>query len=153
MRLLPLLLIPRVLSFKNSLNTRKILNRLPFALLGAIFWLFVYIVFSKVLIYFKGIEVFGDVLSAKLLSMVFLSFLSLLIMSNIITALSTFYLSRDIELLLTTPVDIKKIHSAKTMETFITSSWMVMSFALPILIAYGNVYEAGPLYFSAGRCS
>lgn len=149
MKILPLPLIPRVLSFRNSLNTKKILNRLPFALLGVIFWLFIYIIFHNILIYFKSIEVFGDILSAKLLSMIFLSFLTLLIMSSIITALSTFYLSRDIEFLLIKPVDVKKIQYAKTIETFLTSSWMVISFALPVLIAYGNVYKAGILYYLA----
>ena len=147
MRNFPLLFVPKVLSFRNSVNPRKILHRLPFVLLGVIFWLFIYVIFSRVLIYFKGIEVFGDILSAKLLSMVFLSFLSLLVMSNIITALSTFYLSRDVEFLLTMPLDIKKIQFAKTIETFLLSSWMVMSFALPVLIAYGNVYRAGLLYY------
>jgi hypothetical protein len=147
MRIFSLLFIPKVLSFKNSINPKKILNRLPFALLGVIFWLFIYIIFSRILIYFKGIEGFGDILSAKLLSMVFLSFLSLLVMSNIITALSTFYLSKDVDFLLTTPLDIKKIQSAKTIETFLLSSWMVMSFALPVLIAYGNVYRAGIFYY------
>jgi ABC-2 type transport system permease protein len=147
MRIFPLLFIPNVLSFKNSITTRRILNRLPFVLLGVIFWLFIYIIFSRILIYFKGIEVFGDILSAKLLSMVFLSFLSFLVMSNIITALSTFYLSRDVEFLLTVPVDVGKIQFTKTIETFLLSSWMVMSFALPVLIAYGNVYKAGFLYY------
>jgi len=142
-----LLIIPKIFSLKNSINTRKILNRLPIALLGVIFWLFIYIIFSKVLVYFKGIEVFGDILSAKLLSMVFLCFLSLLVMSNIITALSTFYLSRDVEFLLSMPLEMKKIQFAKTIETFLLSSWMVMSFALPVLIAYGNVYRAGLLYY------
>lgn len=147
MSVLPLLFVPKFLSFKNSLDTKKILGRLPFALIGIVFWLFIYIIFSKVLIYFKGIEVFGDILSAKLLSMVFLCFFSLLIMSSIITALSTFYLSRDLELILDKPVDIKKIHSAKAAETFFVSSWMVMSFALPVLIAYGKVYGAGLIYY------
>lgn len=147
MRVLPLLFVPKFLSFKNSLGTKKILGRLPIALIGIVFWLFIYIIFSKVLIYFKGIEVFGDILSAKLLSMVFLCFFSLLIMSSIITALSTFYLSRDLELILDKPVDIKKIHSARFAETFFVSSWMVMSFALPVLIAYGKVYGAGLIYY------
>ncbi len=147
MRISALLLAPKVLSFKNSVNIKKILNRLPFVLLGILFWLFVYIIFYKILIYFKSIEIFGDILSAKLLSMIFLSFLSLLVMSNIITALSTFYLSRDIELLLTRPVAMKNIQTAKTIETFINSSWMVILFALPVLIAYGNVYKSGVLYY------
>jgi ABC-2 type transport system permease protein len=147
MKLFPLLFIPKILSFKNSLNSKKIVNRLPFVLLGVIFWIFVYTIFCKILLYFKGIEIFGDILAAKLLSMIFLSFLSLLIMSSVITALSTFYLSRDIELLLTSPVNMKKIHSAKTTETFLASSWMVVSFALPVLIAYGDVFRAGVFYY------
>src|SRR4030066_2185751 len=114
MRIAPLLLTPKILSFKNSINIKKILNRFPFVLLGILFWLFIYIIFYKILIYFKSIDVLGDILAAKLLSMIFLSFLSLLVMSNIITALSTFYLSKDIELLLTRPVDVGKILSAKT---------------------------------------
>lgn len=149
MRFLPLLFIPKVLSLKNSLDTRRILSRFPLTLLGVGFWLFIYIIFRKVLIYFKSTEVFGDILTAKLLSMVFLSFLSLLIMSNILTSLSTFYLSRDLELLFTRPVSTKKIQTAKTLETFLASSWMVILFALPVFIAYGNVYKAGPIYYIA----
>ncbi|MBI5050658.1 MAG: hypothetical protein HZC11_07285 [Nitrospirae bacterium] len=147
MRFLPQLFIPKILSLKNSLSRQRILSRLPFALLGAGFWIFIYIIFRKVLIYFKGTEVLGDILSAKLLSMVFLSFLSLLIMSNILTALSTFYLSRDLELLFTKPVSTRRIHAAKTLETFLASSWMVMLFALPVLLAYGDVYKAGLMYY------
>ena len=85
MKLFPLLFIPKILSFKNSLNGKKIVNRLPFVLLGVIFWIFVYTIFCKILLYFKGIEIFGDILAAKLLSMIFLSFLFFLIMSSIIT--------------------------------------------------------------------
>ncbi len=147
MKIFPLLFIPKILSLKNSLNVKKIFSRLPFALLGVIFWIFVYTIFYKILVYFKSIEIFGDILAAKLLSMIFLSFLSLLIISSIITALSTFYMSRDIELLLTSPVDMKKIQSAKTIETFLASSWMIVSFALPVLIAYGYVYQAGVFYY------
>ncbi len=149
MRILPVVFVPRVLSLKNSLSIRKILNRLPFALLGIAFWFFIYIIFREILIYFKGTEIFGDILAAKLLSMVFLSFFALLVLSSVLTALSTFYLSKDLELLFTKPVDTKKIQCAKTVETFLASSWMVMSFALPVLIAYGNVYKASPFYYLA----
>ncbi|HDH50948.1 MAG TPA: hypothetical protein ENH04_06030 [Nitrospirae bacterium] len=149
MRAFPLLFIPGILSFKNSFDLRRILGRLPFILLGILFWIFIYVIFRRILVYFKSVELFGDILSAKLLSMIFLSFLSLLIMSNIITALSTFYLSRDLEFVLTKPVEIKKIHAAKSLETFVTSSWMVISFALPMLIAYGTVYGAGYTYYLA----
>jgi ABC-2 type transport system permease protein len=147
MRTFPLLFTPTVLSLKNSLSIKKILKRIPFVLLGIGFWLFIYIIFKRILMYFSGIETFGDILAAKLLSMIFLSFLTLLIMSSIITALSTFYLSKDIELLITKPVEIGKIHLIKTIETFFTSSWMVILFALPVFFAYGGVYNAGIQYY------
>ena len=69
MRVIPLLFIPGVLSVKNSFNIRKAFGRPPFVLIGLAFWIFIYVIFSKVLQYFKGVEVFGDILSAKLFSM------------------------------------------------------------------------------------
>jgi ABC-2 type transport system permease protein len=45
------------------------------------------------------------------------------------------------------PVETEKIQLSKTIETFFTSSWMVILFALPVFIAYGDVYEAGINYY------
>jgi len=54
----------------------------------------------------QGVEELGDLLAYKLLSMVFLTFFGLLVFSNILVALSTFFLSRDLGTIHATPVSM-----------------------------------------------
>ena len=96
------LLRAKILTYKNTASRggkRKLLRYGIFLTMGLLFWLGTFLIFYKVLSYFSGIQVIGTLLSAKLLSMVFLAFFSLLIFSNVITALSTFFLSDDLQLL------------------------------------------------------
>ena len=73
-------------------------------------------------------------------------FLSILLLSNIITALSTFFLAKDLDLLVAAPVGWLRLYLAKLSETVVHSSWMVALLALPIFTAYGIVYSGGPLF-------
>ena len=73
-------------------------------------------------------------------------FSSILLLSNVITALSTFFLAKDLDLLVAAPVGGVRIYLAKLSETVVHSSWMVALLALPILSAYGIVYHGGPLF-------
>jgi len=145
--MLALLLKPKLLSLKNSISTKVVLRRLPFIAIGVGFWVLFYIGTYKVLMYVRGIEFFGEILSRKLFSMTFFSLLGFLIMSSIITAISSFYLSKDIPLLLSKPVEIRDILRLKTFEAFINSSWMVLSFMPPVFIAYGISYGASAGYY------
>lgn len=142
-----LLLKPKLLSLKNSISTKVVLRRLPFIAIGVGFWLLFYIWTYKVLMYVRGIEFFGEILSRKLFSMTFFSLLGFLIMSNIITAISSFYLSKDIPLFLSKPVEIRDILRLKTFEAFMNSSWMALSFMPPVFIAYGINYGAAAGYY------
>jgi energy-coupling factor transporter ATP-binding protein EcfA2 len=76
----------------------------------------------------------------KLLGMILLAFLSILLLSNIITALSSFFLARDLELLAAAPVDSVRLYAARFIETAINSSWMMVLVLLPILLAFGVAY-------------
>lgn len=82
-------------------------------------------------------------LSYKILSMVLLTFMSILLFSNVITGLSTFFLSDDLELLLSAPVDLEHVRTAKYAQCAIISSWMVLLFAAPIFVAFGMAFNAG----------
>jgi ABC-2 type transport system permease protein len=146
MRTLSLLLSPKILSIKNSFTLNAFLKRLPFILIGLFFWLGFYIATFKVLEFIRGIVFFGEILSQKLLSIVFFSLGIFLTLSNIITALSSFYISKDIPFLMSKPIRIRHILGLKTVETITSSSWMVLSFIPPFFIAYGVNYQA-PLYF------
>ncbi len=113
---------------------------------GLVFWLAVFGVLYRVLGYFRGVEEIGPLLAGKLLSLVLLSFLSILLLSNVITALSSFFLAKDLDLLVASPTDWLNIYLAKLGETLIHSSWMVALMAVPIFSAYGVIYDGGWLF-------
>ena len=96
--------------------------------------------------YIQRVDDIGDLLAGKMLSVILLAFLSILLLSNVITALSTFFLAKDLDLLVAAPVGGVRIYLAKLSETVVHSSWMVALLALPILSAYGIVYHGGPLF-------
>src|SRR3977135_1645887 len=110
------------------------------------FWLAVFGVLYKILKYFRGVEELGPLLAGKLLGLVLLSFIAILVLSNVITALSSFFLAKDLDLLISAPVDWLRIYLAKLGETLLHSSWMVALMAVPIFAAYGVVYRGGLLF-------
>ncbi|MEO8580345.1 MAG: hypothetical protein ABI469_08850 [Gemmatimonadales bacterium] len=117
-----------------------------FFVIGAIFWLLVFGLLYRLLKYFRGIPEIGALLAAKLLGMMFISLFGILILSNIVTALSSFFLAKDLDLLVAAPVDWLRLYGAKLLETTGHSSWMVVLLATPVLTAYGIVYGGGLLY-------
>jgi ABC-2 type transport system permease protein len=144
------LLLPRVLSFKKDFlrhDRRGMVRDLVLFFLGLFFWFGIFIVFYRVLVYFQGIEAIGDILASKLLSMVFLCLFSVLIFSNIVTALSTCFLSDDLEFIISRPVSSGELYFSRFIETLVNSSWMTLLFGLPVFLAYGMVYQPGLLYY------
>jgi ABC-2 type transport system permease protein len=115
-------------------------------LLGAGFWTAVFGVSYRVLKYFKGVEEIGPLLAGKLLAVGLLSFAAILLLSNLVTALSTFFLAKDLDMLVAAPVDWIWFYLAKLGETLAHSSWMVMLMVVPILTAYGVVFGGGPFF-------
>jgi ABC-2 type transport system permease protein len=68
-----------------------------------IFFAIVFAIVYRVLGHFRTQPGLGDLLAGKLLGMILLAFLSILLLSNIITSLSSFFLARDLELLTAAP--------------------------------------------------
>ena len=113
---------------------------------GILFWVMIFGGLYRVLRYFHGVAEIGPLLAGKLLGVVLLSFLAILLLSNIITALSSFFLAKDLDLLASSPVDWLDLYLAKLGETMVHSSWMVALMAVPIFAAYGVVYDGGWLF-------
>ena len=113
------------------------------AVVALAFWAAVFGVLYRVLKYFRGVEELGPLLAGKLLGLVLLSFIAILVLSNVITALSSFFLAKDLDLLVSAPVDWLRLYLAKLGETVVHSSWMVALMAVPILAAYGVSYGGG----------
>lgn len=141
------LIIPWWLSLRRRMEIGERLRLLLFLALGILFWTGTFWGFWRVLDYFRGIESLGDILALKLLSMIFLTFLALLLFSNVVTSFSSFFLSRDLELLLAAPLETTHIYKAKMLETVTGSSWMVILFGTPVFLVYGVAYGASWSYY------
>lgn len=81
------------------------------------------------------------------LSWLFLTFLSFLAFSSIVTSLSTFFLSEDLRLLLAAPVPRHRLFYARYVTTIGQASWMVVTFMLPVLLAVGIAHCASPTFY------
>jgi len=125
----------------------RLFKGLLLGFVGLFFWALIFGVIYRMLLYFRNTQGIGDVLAAKLLGLAFLTFLSILLLSNVITALSTFFLSEDLELLVAAPVERVTVYGARLVETIIDSSWMVALLSVPLLGAYGFIYKAGISYY------
>ncbi len=149
MHAMVILLSPIWLSWKNdflrggrSWRRRSLLIGLALA-----FWCGTYYVIRRVLLYFQSVYDLGPSLAYQLLLIILLTFLSMLLFSNLITALSTFFLARDLDLVLSTPVSTDSFYYSRLITTTLNSSWMVLFFSLPIFAAYGTVFGSGVLFY------
>lgn len=124
-------------------DTRRML---VVGVLGGAFWLGTMTLALKLLRYFRSAEDIGNLLAGKLLAMILLSFGSILLLSNVIAALSNFFLARDLDQLAAAPVAPWTLYRARLSETAMHSSWMVALLLVPIVAAYGIAYEASMSY-------
>ncbi|MGD2046190.1 MAG: hypothetical protein PVH96_08210, partial [Gemmatimonadota bacterium] len=143
------LLGPKIRTKINRARTAegRLFKTFLLGFIGLFFWSLIFAVIFRMLIYFRGTQGIGDLLASKLLGLAFVTFLMILVLSNIITALSTFFLSEDLELVVAAPVEAETVYGARLAETIVDSSWMVALLAVPLLAAYGVVYAAGPSYY------
>jgi ABC-2 type transport system permease protein len=116
---------------------------------GIVFWAIAFGLLYRVLSYFAGVEEIGALLAGKLLGLLLLSFFAILLLSNIIAALSSFFLAKDLDLLVSAPVDWLSLYGSRLFETALHSSWMVVLLALPMLTAYGVAFDGGIWYVLA----
>lgn len=82
-------------------------------------------------------EELGDYLVRLGLGWLFLTFLSFVAFSAVVTALSTFFLSEDLRLLLAAPIPPERLFHSRFARTVGQSGWMVVAFLLPVLLALG----------------
>src|SRR3954465_4504675 len=114
------LLLPKWLTARARAMSGERGRGARFAILGLfgfLFWAFIFGVLYRLLVYFRGVQEIGPFLAGKLLGLILVSFFSILLLSNIITALSSFFLARDLDLLASAPVDWLSLYSAKLLET------------------------------------
>ncbi len=146
------LLRPRITGLLN--RWRKADNRQKFAYTlfgigGVVFWLGLFFGLGYVAELFYQVEVFGPLITRKLLELLLLALFSMLMFSNVVTALSSFYLSEDLELLLSLPVSRETFFYTRLVDTLGQSSWMMGMFGVPVFLAFGLAANAGWPYYAS----
>jgi ABC-2 type transport system permease protein len=116
-----------------------------FSLLGASFWAVLFGMTYRVLHYISSVEI-GVLLAHKILDALLVGFASILLLSSLITSLSTFFLAKDLDILVSAPIDWFRLYLCKLVETAVHASWMVALLAVPIFTAYGIVFHGGALF-------
>ena len=123
------LVSPKLISARARLRTRA--DDAPrgrgvlLGVAGALFFAGAFAVAYRLVLYFKNVPEIGALLAGKLLGVAFLAFTSILLLSNLVAALSTFFLAKDLDMLVAAPLDWGRFYLAKLGETVVHSSWMV----------------------------
>ena len=151
------LLKPKIIGFRNKLFRSAGKHRkrvIVLGILGACFLGVLFVVSCRILLSFQSVEMIGDFLARKLLSMVLLTLFSLLIFSQIISGLGNLYLSNDLDFCHAAPVSIRELFAARAVHTLLDSSWMLLVFGLPVFMTISVLFvaavillEAGPVYW------
>ena len=146
----PYLLMPSVWASRNHARRRERGDLTRGLMFGAIGLLVCWALFQGaywLTTQLESYEELGDYLLRLGLSWVFLTFLSFLAFSGVVTALSTFFLSEDLRLLLTAPVPVRRLFHARFARTVGQSSWMVVIFLAPVLMGVGRARCAGAGFY------
>jgi ABC-2 type transport system permease protein len=110
--------------------------------MGALTWVGILLVSQWFLGRVVAIEPIGVVMLRKLLELVLVFLLSILTVSNLIAAFSTFFLADDLPALVCRPVPANALFLARFAENGLYASWMTITFAAPFLLAAGTVMHA-----------
>jgi ABC-2 type transport system permease protein len=146
----PYLLQPVLLALRNRMRRRERGDAVRVSLFGSIGLLVGIAIFAVVFyltLQLLDYEELGDYLVRLGLSWLFLTFLSFLTFSALVTSLSTFFLSEDLRLLVAAPVPRRRLFYSRYVQTLGQSSWMVVTFLLPVLLAVGLARCAGAGYY------
>src|SRR5439155_19867745 len=146
----PYLLLPSLWASRNRARRRERGDMTRALMFGAIGLLVVWALFAGAFwltTQLESYEELGDYLLRLGLSWLFLTFLSFLAFSGVVTSLSTFFLSEDLRLLLTAPVPVRRLFHARFLRTVAQSSWMVVIFLAPVLMGVGRARCAGAGFY------
>ena len=95
-----------------------------------------YLLFLRVFAYLSTVQDIGPVLVDRLISIGFLAFFSMLLISNLVSSISTLFRSTESEYLMATPLSHAQVFWSRFMDNFIYSSWATAIIGLPMVLAY-----------------
>jgi ABC-2 type transport system permease protein len=148
----PYLLLPGVLASRNRARRRQRGDLVRGMVFGGIAIVVAAALFAGAMWLTAQLDRYdelGDYLLRLGLSWLFLTFLSFLAFSGLVTALSTFFLSEELRLLLVAPVPARRLFHARFARTVGQASWMVVIFMAPVLAGIGYARCAPAAFYAS----
>ncbi|MBN1150932.1 hypothetical protein JXA84_06915 [candidate division WOR-3 bacterium] len=130
-----------------SFSLQNAIKLSSFLLVTTIFYFGIYSLLVKIFSFLYVEEYIGPVIITRLIAMTFSSFFFFLIISNIITSIPTFFRNPEVEYLFTLPLDQKKIFFSRLVENIIYASWASLIIDIPMITAYGTIYQGSVKYY------
>ncbi|ADH86088.1 putative ABC transporter permease subunit [Desulfurivibrio alkaliphilus] len=106
-----------------------------------------YLLAIRVITYFQAQSELGIILSLKIFEMAWILLFAMVMFSAMVTSVSTIFLSKDNEIVFAAPLPPARIFTMRYLTTSFYTGWMLFLFMLPLLLAYGQVFGAGHLYW------
>lgn len=113
-------------------------------LLGSISWI-VAALFSHIANEPMFSAEFKLFISARILQMAFMAAFVMTIISALVSTVNILYLSKDLPMLISSPLPLHRLMNWKTVEVAAASSFMAVLLSLPMLIGYAYYFARGPL--------
>lgn len=131
-------LLLRSFAIKNFKDFIRIITFL-FVILS--FLLGIYFVFFKIFNYLIYLEDIGKGFVYRISSILFSTIFFLLFTSSIITSISTFFRTPELEFLFSTPMKIELIFLSKFIDNSFFSSWATSIISFPLIFSLGKVFQ------------
>lgn len=126
--------------FKNDF--KSIVRLLTYMMVIAVFLLGTYFLFNRIFAFLLKYEEIGFGMIYRIFSLMFSMFFALLLMSSIISSISTFFRTRELEFLFSTPINVSSLFFTKLIENGVFASWATAIISFPLIIALGQTFNA-----------
>ncbi len=100
-----------------------------------------YELFRRIFAYLVTVQSIGNILIDRLISIGFLAFFAMLVISNLVSSISTLFRSTETEYLMSTPLAHNQIFWARFLDNFFYSTWATAVVGLPMVLAYVVVHR------------
>ncbi len=137
-------LIKRLLLQKGAEHWAKVI--VAIVVIGLFFW-GAYEIFYSIFDYLTTVRDIGLVLNDRIISIGFLAFFAMLVVSNLVSSISTLFRSTETEYLMSTPLAYNQVFWARFLDNFFYSSWATAVIGFPMTLAYIVVHKL-PLWQS-----